>query len=110
MLFFLPLTDSACPLVISLSDNASVIAVNLSDYVSGQIPAYPQAGSGGKGDGGVSDGCRVEGEIKAILNYLPCNEFPEVSFLISGVITVGSCRGCLQALEDVAEIESNENK
>lgn len=51
-------------LPLPLSGNAAVIAVNLSDYVSRQILAYSQAGSGMKGDGGIGGGCRVGSVIK----------------------------------------------
>lgn len=43
-----------------------MIAVNLGDYVSRQILAYSQAGSGRKGDGGVGGGRRVGSVIKEI--------------------------------------------
>lgn len=112
--FLLSITDSAFPfclfyLSLSLflchahthththSGNAAVIAVSLSDYVSGQIQAYPHPGSGRNGDGSISisRGCRVQwNQGNTLLNYPPRNKFPQVSFLISGMITVGSCRGC----------------
>lgn len=51
-----------------------MIAVNLSDYVSGQILAYPQAGSDRKGDGIVCAGRRVGGVIKKIFCYLSSSQ------------------------------------
>lgn len=48
------------------SDNATVIAVNLSDYVSGQFEAYLHAGSCKNGDGSISGRHNVGPRIQAI--------------------------------------------
>lgn len=48
------------------SDHATVIAVNLCDYVSGQFEAYPHVGSSKNGDGSVSGRHRVGPGIQAI--------------------------------------------
>lgn len=72
-----------------------MIAAQLADYIQRQIPAYSHAGSSKKDDGRI--GCRMHGCVcnqrNMFLNYPPCDDSPEVSSLISGVITVGSRRG-----------------
>lgn len=72
-----------------------MIAAQLTDYIRRQFPAYSHAGSSRKDDGRIA--CSVHGYVcnqgNMLLNYPPCDDSPEVSSLISGVITAGSRRG-----------------
>lgn len=75
-----------------LSGNVAMIAAQLADYIQRQIPAYSH-----KQEGWWKD--RVKGarmclqSRKYVAELSSCDDSPEVSSLISGVITVGSRRG-----------------
>lgn len=75
-----------------LSGNVAMIAAQLADYIRRQIPAYSH-----KQEGWWKD--RVKGarmclqSRKYVAELSSCDDSPEVSSLISGVITVGSRRG-----------------
>lgn len=75
-----------------LSGNVTMIAAQLADYIRRQIPAYSH-----KQEGWWKD--RVKGaqmclqSRKYVAELSSCDDSPEVSSLISGVITVGSHGG-----------------